>query len=101
MNGFYYIVAWLAFIQIAASARLDLASMFQHHTDLLTDQLIKKPAFSFKPCGSKTDPFLIKSMSLSPDPLKLPGPVSFSGDFDVKQNITGPLSVTRSDQASR
>lgn len=35
----------------------------------------------------------VLSLSVKPDPLKLPGNITFSGEAFFKDNVTGPLTV--------
>ena len=49
--------------------------------------------FSFQNCEPSSDPFQVKKLSLSPDPIKLPGNVTASGKVSVTKEITGPLTV--------
>lgn len=50
--------------------------------------------FSYQNCGPNSDPFQVNTLQITPDPLKLPGDVYMTGDANVKQNITGPLTMT-------
>jgi hypothetical protein len=50
--------------------------------------------FSYQNCGPNSDPFQVNTLQITPDPLKLPGDVYLTGDANVKQNITGPLTMT-------
>ncbi len=54
------------------------------------DKLFK---FSYQNCGPSTDPFQVNSLQISPDPLRIPGSVTLSGDAKIAQNITGPLTM--------
>jgi hypothetical protein len=50
--------------------------------------------FSYQNCGPNSDPFQVNTLQITPDPLKLPGDVYLTGEANVKQNITGPLTMT-------
>jgi len=50
-------------------------------------------SFKFQNCGPTTDPFKVNQLQVQPDPLKLPGNITFSGSASIVANITGPLTV--------
>lgn len=43
--------------------------------------------------GPNTDPIFLNSLTITPDPFKLPGTVSITANVDFKTNITGPLAM--------
>ena len=51
--------------------------------------------FSWSSCSKDGDPSNLTSLSVSPDPIKLPGNVTlaFSGNLNV--NLASPLAVSR------
>ena len=49
--------------------------------------------FSYSNCGPSTDPLFVQSLSVSPDPIKLPGTITVTGAFEFTKNITGPITV--------
>ena len=51
-------------------------------------------SFKFQNCGPTSDPFKVNQLQVQPDPLKLPGNITFSGSASIVSNITGPLTVT-------
>ena len=55
----------------------------------------KTEAFSWKMCGSKSDAIQIKTLSVAPDPIKLPGNITlaFSGSIISPEPITAPIEV--------
>ncbi|KAK2175585.1 hypothetical protein NP493_724g01007 [Ridgeia piscesae] len=55
----------------------------------------KTEAFSWKMCGSKTDAIQIKTLSVAPDPIKLPGNITlaFSGSINSPDPITSPIEM--------
>lgn len=44
--------------------------------------------------GPDDDPFRILNLNVLPDPIKLPGNITFSGEAVFKQNVTSPITVT-------
>jgi hypothetical protein len=54
---------------------------------------ILAPKFSWNNCGPSTDSFIVNSLTIQPDPLTLPGTLSFSGNVDVRTNLTEPITV--------
>ena len=56
-------------------------------------KLNDKAKFSFSSCGPSSDPVVLNSLTIQPDPVKVPGQITFSGDVSLKQNITGPLRL--------
>ena len=56
----------------------------------------KTEAFSWKMCGSKTDAIQLKTLSIAPDPIRVPGnvTVAFSGSVNYPEPITGPIEVS-------
>lgn len=50
--------------------------------------------FSWSNCGSASDPVQLKNLTLSPDPIKLPGDVTASAGAEVGVDLDAPLAVT-------
>ena len=53
--------------------------------------------FSFQNCGPSSDSFLVKKLSVLPDPLQLSGSINASGMVSIAKTINGPLSVLSND----
>ncbi|CAF0900342.1 unnamed protein product [Brachionus calyciflorus] len=58
------------------------------------DSQLTNLQFSFSNCGPSNDPFRVKSLSLLPDPLKIPGNVTFSGDATFDTMVSSPIIMT-------
>lgn len=43
--------------------------------------------------GPDSDPFRVNSLNVQPDPIRLPGNLTFGGEATIGGDITGPLSV--------
>lgn len=54
--------------------------------------------FDWKNCGSEDDPAVLKSLSLSPDPIMIPGEVSASASGSTAVELSAPLSVGTTQQ---
>lgn len=63
--------------------------------DLLRLQLL---GFDWKNCGKEDDPAVLKSLSLSPDPISIPGDVSASASGSTAVELSAPLSVGTTQQ---
>jgi len=50
--------------------------------------------FSWSNCGSPGDPVQLKNLTLSPDPIKLPGDVTASAGAEVGVDLDAPLAVS-------
>ncbi|XP_074866019.1 ganglioside GM2 activator [Carettochelys insculpta] len=59
----------------------------------LPRRLSKVRGFSWKDCGNGTDPFVVQSLSIAPDPICLPGDVKVSLAVSSKVDLTAPLKV--------
>ena len=53
----------------------------------------KKLKFSYENCGPASDIFIVDSLMVTPDPIKLPGNINLNGEVNIKSNITAPLQV--------
>ncbi|KAE8277153.1 Ganglioside GM2 activator Cerebroside sulfate activator protein GM2-AP [Larimichthys crocea] len=49
--------------------------------------------FDWKNCGKPDDPAAIKSLSLSPDPISIPGDLTASASGSTSVELSAPLSV--------
>ncbi|XP_032627712.1 ganglioside GM2 activator [Chelonoidis abingdonii] len=56
-------------------------------------RLSKLGGFSWKNCGNGTDPFVIKSLSVAPDPIHIPGNLKVSVEVSSKADIGSPLKA--------
>ena len=52
-----------------------------------------KLKFNFENCGPASDIFIVDSLMVTPDPIKLPGNINLNGEVNIKSNITAPLQV--------
>jgi len=57
-------------------------------------QIKSSNGFSWSNCGSATDPVQLKNLTLSPDPVKLPGNITASAGAEVGINMMSPLAVS-------
>lgn len=49
--------------------------------------------FDWKNCGKDEDPAVLKSLSVSPDPITIPGDVTASASGSTAVELSAPLSV--------
>ncbi|KAH3834712.1 ganglioside GM2 activator-like isoform X1 [Dreissena polymorpha] len=54
---------------------------------------LQRKGFSWKNCGQSSALVDIRSLSLSPDPLSLPGPVNVAAYFTVNRALNAPLKA--------
>ena len=50
--------------------------------------------FQWKSCGAPSDLVSFSSLALKPDPLTFPGNITFSGQGQIKSDLTSPISVS-------
>lgn len=50
--------------------------------------------FSFQNCGPASDPMKVKDLTVTPDPMSLPGNITFSGEATFGVNVTEPLTLS-------
>ncbi|CAF1471490.1 unnamed protein product [Adineta ricciae] len=48
---------------------------------------------TFSNCGGASDQIKLKGLAISPYPIKVPGPATFTLDVDVSENIVNPLQT--------
>lgn len=53
----------------------------------------KLAQFNWQNCGPDTDSFLISTLNVQPDPLRIPGVITINIDASLKNNLTGPITV--------
>jgi len=56
--------------------------------------LLTVSTFSWKDCGSKSDPIKLTSLSVSPDPIIIPGQLSLGFNFTTTKAVTSPVSLS-------
>ena len=49
--------------------------------------------FSYSNCGGANSLVNITSLSVKPDPLKFPGPITVATNFQIKEELSQPLKV--------
>ena len=64
-------------------------SVFVQNTSRLNDS----NGFRYLNCGGQTDLIAFKTITLKPDPLKLPGDFNVEVQFTVKADIRAPIGV--------
>lgn len=55
--------------------------------------MLQADGFSWEDCGNGQDPVVIQSLSVSPDPVSIPGNLSISAAVSSSVAITSPLKV--------
>ncbi|KAG8225758.1 hypothetical protein J437_LFUL005717, partial [Ladona fulva] len=45
-------------------------------------------------CGTDSDPVKINDLTITPEPLSVPGLLTLTADVDLKSNITSPIKVS-------
>ncbi|XP_044274897.1 ganglioside GM2 activator-like [Varanus komodoensis] len=58
-------------------------------------KLSKAQNFAWENCGPSSDPAVLKSLSISPDPLTIPGDMSISASGATTINLVSPLKVCK------
>ena len=53
----------------------------------------KVEGFSWGNCGSASDPIVISSLSLQPDPLHIPGDITLSFNATLRTAVQAPIKV--------
>ncbi|XP_064637910.1 phospholipid-transporting ATPase VD-like [Lineus longissimus] len=51
-------------------------------------------ALSWRNCGAATDPLQLKNLTISPDPVKLPGKITVSAGLTLKSDAKSPIKVS-------
>ena len=72
-----------------AVRRFDLNAFFQQAGQ---QTALRDPKFAFQNCKENAA-FTINSVTLSPDPVRIPGRIQFSGDATVSHDISGQIAV--------
>jgi len=77
---------------------LRLLNKYQQLTeDMADDSMMQlqnvQKEFSFTNCGSASDPLQFKSLSIKPQPLHIPGPLTISTDISLLKNLSSPVTV--------
>jgi len=49
--------------------------------------------FSWSNCGKPTNPFIIKNLNLTPDPIKIPGTLGVSATINITAAVSQPLKA--------
>ena len=50
-------------------------------------------SFKFQNCGKSTNPIQVESLTLGPDPLKIPGNITLAVKSSTSQSLTAPIKV--------
>ena len=50
-------------------------------------------SFKFQNCGKSSDPIQVESLTLGPDPLKIPGNITLAVKSSTSQDLTAPIKV--------
>jgi len=79
---------------------LRLLNKYQQLTeDMADDSMMQlqnvQKEFSFTNCGSASDPLQFKSLSIKPQPLHIPGPLTISTDISLLKNLSSPVTVIK------
>ena len=100
-----YLVFAILIVTLASQgvlAKFNLNKIMKHFerikmkgADLESDEMPKAAIrkFSFQNCGPASDPMKVKDLSVTPDPMSLPGNITFSGEATFGVNVTDPLTV--------
>eukprot|EP00794_Sanderia_malayensis_P012659 gene12659-13959_t len=102
MKLLYSVLICLAVIPAGYAKHPVVASFNQHNDDqdvkdalnsVLTEEYSGDLGFSWSNCGSGSDPIVVHSLAVSPDPIEIPGSLNFSADVTLMQDIVAPSSV--------
>ena len=105
MTSLRVLVLTLFFVTLAsqgAVAKFNVNKIMKHFQQIKmkgaefeSDELPKAiRKFSFQNCGPATDPMKVKDLTVTPDPMSLPGNITFSGEATFGVNVTEPLTVS-------
>uniref|UniRef100_A0A0B6YZD6 MD-2-related lipid-recognition domain-containing protein n=1 Tax=Arion vulgaris TaxID=1028688 RepID=A0A0B6YZD6_9EUPU len=75
---------------------LDLLQYLGIGADLETAPMVtdlKVSSFSWKNCGSSSDLLVINDLSVTPDPVRIPGAISLTFNISIKEIFDSPLKL--------
>ncbi|XP_025056752.1 ganglioside GM2 activator [Alligator sinensis] len=84
---------WRAQAGIPAAARPEALcrSLFRETPDRPTAWCLQVRGFSWEDCGGGKDPIVLRSLSIAPDPITIPGNVKVSASVTSSTLMTSPL----------
>ncbi|XP_017293538.1 ganglioside GM2 activator [Kryptolebias marmoratus] len=85
MGGFLKLVLTVSVVLAGVLTRTDCGSFRVFRA--------KVSGFSWKNCGQPDDPAVLKSLSLSPDPIHIPGTLTAIASGSTSVQFTSPLSL--------
>jgi hypothetical protein len=100
MNSFNINIILFVVALSQVSCKFNIKNLFHKYHDenananTNTKMTPHKLTFSFQNCGPSSDIFIVDSLMVTPDPIKLPGNLNLNGEVNIKSNITGPLQVS-------
>ncbi|XP_075297926.1 ganglioside GM2 activator [Opisthocomus hoazin] len=56
-------------------------------------RVIELVEFAWENCGDETDPVVVKSLTVAPDPITIPGTLTLSGTVSCGETISSPLKA--------
>eukprot|EP00043_Microstomoeca_roanoka_P008484 m.81701 g.81701 ORF g.81701 m.81701 type:complete len:201 (+) comp14262_c0_seq1:214-816(+) len=75
---------------LALAAAVPVKQMHLHHEEPAT---LRLTSFNFHDCGQASDPGHVSKLTISPDPIKLPGNVTVAVAASLSSNVTSPIQV--------
>lgn len=82
------LLAVLSSFAVSVKLPNDVHQMYQKRQNVLS-----LSSFQWNDCGSKTDPGHVTKISLTPDPLKLPGNVSLGFEATLGVDLSAPVEL--------
>lgn len=70
------------------------SSVFKYILVGLFQSSSRVKAFSWKDCGTEAAMVSIKAVSILPDPLSFPGPLTIATNFNIKKIVSSPMKVS-------
>lgn len=72
----------------------ELLDLFMDKSDLTASWSLQVSGFSWKNCGQPDDPAVMKSLSVAPDPISIPGTITASATGSTSVPLESKLSVS-------
>ncbi|XP_013885592.1 ganglioside GM2 activator [Austrofundulus limnaeus] len=88
MDGFLKLILAASVVLMGVRNQVDCSSF-----NMKRVSLAKVSGFSWKNCGEPDDPAVLKSMSLSPDPISIPGTLTASASGSTQVQLESKLSL--------
>ncbi len=74
---------------IQCEGKYNLQKLYKAYANELEENV----KFSYQNCGPPSDPVKINALSVSPDPLHVPGVITISAAATLEKDLTAPLTV--------